>query len=127
MAQYENLPVFKATYDLLLDVYARTKNVPRDLRYTLVQDLKNGLTDLLVLIYKANSCHDKEPILRECLDRFLAVRLRIRLLKDMHHISVSQFAQLALKTETISKQLTAWHKYAATNMKPPPTPPKGGE
>lgn len=110
MAQYENLPVFKATYDLLLDVYARTKNVPRD---------------LLVLIYKANSCRDKEPILRECLDRFLAVRLRIRLLKDMCHISISQFAQLALKTETISKQLTAWHKYAATNIKPPIDSPAG--
>lgn len=36
MAQYDNLPVFKAIYDLLLEVYQRTRNVPRDLRYTLV-------------------------------------------------------------------------------------------
>ena len=112
MASYENLPVFKSTYDLLLDVYVRTKNVPRDLRYTLVQDLKNELTQLMVLIYKANCLRAKEETLRECLDLFLSARLRIRVLKDMHYISIKHFAQLSLKTESISKQLTAWHKYS---------------
>ena len=112
MAQYDNLPVFKAIYDLLLEVYQRTRNVPRDLRYTLVQDLKNELLDLMVLIYQANSQREKEPLLRKSLEVFVHARLRIRLLKDMHHLSIAQFAQLCLKTESISKQLTAWHKYS---------------
>lgn len=112
MAQYDNLPVFKAIYDLLLEVYQRTRNVPRDLRYTLVQDLKNELLDLMVLVYQANGQREKEPLLRKSLEVFMYVRLRIRLLKDMHHLSIPQFAQLCLKTESISKQLTAWHKYS---------------
>lgn len=112
MAQYENLPVFKATYDLLLDLYKTLNNVPRDLRYTLVQDLKNELTQLMVLIYKANSQREKTATLRKCLDLFLSVRLRIRLLKDMHFLSVARFAELSLKTEIISKQLTGWHNHS---------------
>lgn len=112
MAQYDNLPVFKAIYDLLLEVYQRTRNVPRDLRYTLVQDLKNELLDLMVLVYQANGQREKEPLLRKSLEVFMYVRLRIRLLKDMHHLSIAQFAQFCLKTESISKQLTAWHKYS---------------
>ena len=112
MAQYDNLPVFKAIYDLLLEVYQRTRNVPRDLRYTLVQDLKNELLDLMVLVYQANGQREKEPLLRKSLEVFMYVRLRIRLLKDMHLLSIPQFAQLCLKTESISKQLTAWHKYS---------------
>lgn len=112
MAQYENLPVFKATYDLLLDLYKTLNNVPRDLRYTLVQDLKNELTQLMVLIYKANSQREKTTTLRKCLDLFLSVRLRIRLLKDMHFLSVARFAELSLKTEIISKQLTGWHNHS---------------
>ena len=112
MAQYENLPVFKATYDLLLDLYKTLNNVPRDLRYTLVQDLKNELTQLMVLIYKANSQREKTATLRKCLDLFLSVRLRIRLLKDMRFLSVARFAELSLKTEIISKQLTGWHNHS---------------
>ena len=112
MAQYENLPVFKATYDLLLDLYKTLNNVPRDLRYTLVQDLKNELTQLMVLIYKANSQREKTATFRKCLDLFLSVRLRIRLLKDMHFLSVARFAELSLKTEIISKQLTGWHNHS---------------
>lgn len=112
MAQYENLPVFKATYDLLLDLYKTLNNVPRDLRYTLVQDLKNELTQLMVLIYKVNSQREKTATLRKCLDLFLSVRLRIRLLKDMHFLSVARFAELSLKTEIISKQLTGWHNHS---------------
>ena len=104
--------MFKATYDLLLDLYKTLNNVPRDLRYTLVQDLKNELTQLMALIYKANSQREKTATLRKCLDLFLSVRLRIRLLKDMHFLSVARFAELSLKTEIISKQLTGWHNHS---------------
>lgn len=34
---YENLPVYKATFDLLLMVYRRTPRMQRDYRYTLAR------------------------------------------------------------------------------------------
>ena len=63
MAQYDNLPVYKATYDLLQSIYRDTGNVPRDVKFTLVETLKNELTEILVLIYKTNSTTEKLPLI----------------------------------------------------------------
>ena len=42
MAVYDNLPVYKAAYDLLRSVYEKTGKIPRDVKYTLVEVLKKG-------------------------------------------------------------------------------------
>ena len=34
MAVYDNLPVYKAAYDLLRSVYEKTGKIPRDVKYT---------------------------------------------------------------------------------------------
>ena len=55
-AEYDHLPVYKAAYDLLQHVY-RDKciaSVPRDVKYTLVERLKQDILEVLVLIYKAH-------------------------------------------------------------------------
>ena len=44
MALYRSLPVYKATYSLLLSVQRMVPNMQRDVRYTLGQ----GLTKLLM-------------------------------------------------------------------------------
>lgn len=40
MAIYENLPVFKQSYDLLIDIYGMAKNMSRDYRFTIGEELK---------------------------------------------------------------------------------------
>ena len=45
MTVYENLPVYKAAYDLLRSVYEKTGKIPRDVKYTLVEVLKKDLTE----------------------------------------------------------------------------------
>ena len=40
MAKYDELPVFKATYDLLLRIYMVSQHWSRDIRYTLGEELK---------------------------------------------------------------------------------------
>ena len=54
MAQYQHLPIYKQTYDILLRVVTATKDFPREHKYTLGQRLKDELTELVVLIYRAN-------------------------------------------------------------------------
>jgi four helix bundle protein len=108
MAKYEELPAFKAAYDLLQLVYTMTGNVPRDMRYTLLQDVKRTLTELMVNIYRANRHHDKTPYLETALDQLIAVRLQVRLMKDLKCISLKHYAQFSLQSELVSKQLTGW-------------------
>ena len=55
MAQYDQLPVYKQSYDLLLELYIISKNMERDFKFTLGEKIKNEVTDLIVNVYLANS------------------------------------------------------------------------
>lgn len=59
MAQYQHLPIYKQTYDLLLRTMTATKDFPREYKYTLGQKIKEELIELGVMIYRANSAQDK--------------------------------------------------------------------
>jgi hypothetical protein len=110
MAVYENLPVFKASYDLLLASFKLCSNLSRDYRYTLGERLKTELTDLMICIYRANGTEAKLPFLTEARERVVVIKLHVRLLHDMKQISLKQFALQAENIESVSKQLTAWQK-----------------
>ena len=51
MGLYSELPVYKATYDLLLAVFQFTKGFAKEYKYTVGESLKKETIDLLTLIY----------------------------------------------------------------------------
>lgn len=61
MAQYEHLPIYKLTYDLLIRTMTATKDFPREYKYTLGQKMKDEIIEPVVLIYKANSAVAIKP------------------------------------------------------------------
>lgn len=107
---YDNLPVYKATYDLLLILFHLNRNFQRDYRYTLGENIKNELINVLVCIYKANTTLQKAVILESAREHVVVVKLQFRLLADLKQISIKQYAQVAERIECVSKQLSAWHK-----------------
>ncbi len=119
MTLNNELPIYKATYDLLLKTYQYVNNVPREVRYTLVETLKNQLTELLVLICRANISRNKLPFLEEAKGKILEIKIRFRLLHDMHYIDNRHYALLSLNMESVSKQLTSWHSYFNNRQQPP--------
>lgn len=116
MALYYNLPVYKESYDLLLQVFDAVKKTAREYKFTLGERLKNEATDLLVAIFEAS----KNTLLSEkigfiskaqnCLEK---CRLFIRILKDLNIWGISKQANLNQKIESISKQLTQWSIHTA--------------
>ncbi len=50
MALYSDLPVYKATYDLLLAIFQFTKEFGKEYKYTVGESLKKETIDLLTLI-----------------------------------------------------------------------------
>lgn len=118
MAAYENLPVYKAAYDLLLDVFRMNNNLTREYRYTLGEKLKLELMQLIVTIYKANVNEDeKEDNLRLARECIVVIKLHMRLLHDLKQIQMKRFVALNEKTENLSKQVTAWHKSVVNKRK----------
>ena len=79
MAQYQHLPIYKLTYDILLRIMQVTKDFPREYKYTLGQKLKDETTELIVLIYRANSTKDKIRHIDEIIERVQLVQLLMRL------------------------------------------------
>lgn len=115
MAIYDNLPVFKDTYDLLLLFISQSKNIQRDFKYTIGQDLKKELMNLCMAIYEANGASEKDVFISDARRKMVAVKLNLRLLHDTHQLSTKQFAMLADKAEGIAKQLNTWNKYIKKN------------
>ena len=126
-AEYDHLPVYKAAYDLLQHVY-RDKciaSVPRDVKYTLVERLKQDILEVLVLIYKAhyNMLGDKALQLQQARELIPGVKARMRIMYDLRYINLELFRTLAVEVESVSKPLGAWHtKTLRRRIVAPPAP-----
>lgn len=108
MAKFDELPVFKATYDLLFRVFSVSQHWQRDLRYTLGEDLKKEIIEILQLIYQANASRKKMAFLHSSRVKLVKVQLQLRIAKDLKNLHIKQYSSLAELTENISKQLSGW-------------------
>jgi hypothetical protein len=110
MGLHNELPVYKASYDLLIEIFQFTKEFSKDYKYTVGESLKKETIELLTLIYRANSRKDKQEVLQEARERIEVIRLFIRLMKDMKQINLKRFVEVNKVVENVSKQLAGWQK-----------------
>ncbi len=108
---YEQLPVYKETYQLLLFVYQYTKRINRQYRYSLAEELKLACQDVLINIYEANTSEQKLEHIKQAIKKLVRVRVLFRILRDLNQLSTKQIVHIIDKLSSVSKQLTAWHKY----------------
>ncbi len=112
MAYYNELPVYKATYDLLLEMFRFTKNFTKEYKYTVGESLKKETIELIILIYRANSRTNKQETLQTAREHIEVIRLLIRLMKDLHEINIKKFVFINQQVENVSKQLAGWQKHS---------------
>ncbi|GHT51371.1 hypothetical protein FACS189474_5700 [Bacteroidia bacterium] len=110
MATYDNLPVYKQTYDLLLQLFRVCQNMERDYKFTLGENLKKEIITLIINVYRANCRENKEklPLLQSGRENVEVVRLLLRLLQDLKQIGLKEFVLANEKLESVSKQMAAW-------------------
>ena len=110
MATYNHLPVYKASYELLVELFRFTKDFSREYKYTLGESIKKEIIEMITNIYRANSSYSKVTIIQSARENVEVIRLFLRLLKDLKQINLKKFVQLNEKIESVSKQLTAWQR-----------------
>ena len=110
MAIYTNLPIYKATYMLMLEVSRLMPDLPRDCRYSLGQDVRRKIMEMIILIYRANRIKGKVAMILKMREELLEIQVYIRLMSDMRHISERCYLKLAEQMTDMSKQLAAWEK-----------------
>lgn len=111
MAIYTNLPIYKDSYLLLLLVAKVLKDTSRDCRFTIGEDLRGKIMNLILLIYQANREKVKIGKILEMRETTLQIQVYIRLMWDLREVSEKKYLQLVEKTTEISKQLSAWEKF----------------
>lgn len=110
MRLHSDLPVYKATYDLLLTIFLFTKSFSKEYKYTIGESLKKETIELLTLIYRVNVHKDLHKLLDEARERIEVIRLFVRIMKDLHQISLKQFINVNESIENVSRQLIGWQK-----------------
>lgn len=115
MAIYTNLPVYEDSYQLLLSLVNFSRNMQRDFRYTMGEQVKNKVVEMMVLIFKANKARNKTEHIALAREKLAEIQIVIRLLNELRQLSDKQFTSLVERTAGISKQLTSWEKYTLSN------------
>jgi len=95
MAQYDHLPVFKKSYDLLLAVFQSVSTFGKEYKYTIGENLKKETLEIIVNIYKANSRVNKLSMITEAKEHLEVARLYIGITKDLKQITLKKMMFLS--------------------------------
>lgn len=126
MATYDRLPVYRASYDFLVEAFGFVKTFPREYKYTLGESIKQELLDMIRSVYRANGSPERRRHhVSEAREHLEAVRLFLRLTKDLKQVGLEKFVRLNALVEDISKQLYHWEKSLPKTRGPEPEIPMG--
>lgn len=108
MAKYHHLPIFKTTYDLLIELMHATKDFPREFKFSLGEKIQAHIVDLLVDIYRANSARDKVTFITSILEHVQFLDLFLRVSFDLKILPQARYCAFIEKTSSIAKQSQGW-------------------
>lgn len=110
MATYDHLPVYKTSYDLLVDLFRFVKDFHREYKYTIGESIKNETIAMMMCVYRANCTRTKGPLLQQARERVEVIRLLLRVCRDLRQVNLEKFVALNERVESVSKQLAAWQR-----------------
>ena len=111
LPERDNVQVYKDGFDLLLLVYKTTVGMNRAYRYTLGEEMKLTVQRLLAAIYEAKKSTPRAALLIDALHWLYEAKVLYRVMDELNLLKNWQCAAYINYLATISKQLTAWHKY----------------
>jgi four helix bundle protein len=112
--KFENLPLFKDSYNLVLEVYRVTKNFPKIEIYGLTSQIRRSASSVVANIVEGNSRnHKKEHI------EFLSIakgsleetKFHLMLSKDLGYLTEEEYNYIHELSESVGKQITGLLKY----------------
>ena len=106
------LPVFRKMYDLNLMLMRLVNKFPKQYKYNIGDKLINTSLSLFKHLFTANRIYDDTQRRVNCLDEFLdefdLLKVLIRLSNEERLFSIKDTVNLALLTESITKQVSGW-------------------
>ena len=107
-----NVQVYKDTFDLLVFVYRISLGLHREYRFTLGEEMKHALQNLLTAIYDAKRQQPpRSRALEQALHWCYEAKVLYRTMDELSLLKNSSCTVFISYLASISKQLTAWYKY----------------
>lgn len=111
MARYEHLPIYKTAMDLAVYVEQIVRHFSRYHKYTLGSDLRQQSRELVTVIIRANSRHEKLPVLYELRERLESLLVLLRIGQEVRVFqSAAAYGRAAELTVALSRQNEGWIK-----------------
>ena len=111
MAYYENLPIYKAIYDLALHFEKVVAGFSRYNKYTLGTELRDLSRSVLKLVVQANSARNKVNYLLQLRESLEVLKVVLRLCKDVKAFkSFKAYEYAATCVVGIARQNEGWLK-----------------
>ena len=111
LPERDNVRVYKDAFDLLLFVYRTTVTMRREYRFTLAEEMKRTLQQLLTSIYEAKKTAPRPPFISEALHSCYEAKVLYRVMDELHLLKDWQCVTYIKQLSSISKQLTNWFKF----------------
>jgi len=113
MATHTQLPIYKTAYTLLDVVMDLVKNMPRDFKRLIGEEIAKESSAIMILVFRANVAQEKEPYLLKLVERLQVIELMLRLAMDKRLISRPGYAQAIELSTSIGKQANGWRRSAS--------------
>jgi hypothetical protein len=110
MALHNDLPIYKAVYELLDMAAECTKNIPRVYKRQFSDKVITECIEMTSSIMRANMTSNKTPHVDDVLERAQIVQLLFRLFVDKRWISIKVYSDAILLISNIGKQANGWKK-----------------
>ncbi|NUM37168.1 MAG: four helix bundle protein [Candidatus Brocadiae bacterium] len=109
MAQSEHLPIYKAAFDLLLNIEKIAAKFSRSNKFIYGTDLRNKAKDVIMLIVRANNVLNKCPILEEMRIQLEELKVIVRICMEIKAFpNFNSFEILINQIVEIAKQNEGW-------------------
>lgn len=105
----EELPIFKASYDLLERLTTLAKELPKFFRYSIGTRMVDLCLDMLGQVYRANmSKTDRQQALTNLLISYRQLLMLLRVCYKQKALSTGRYAELMKLLDSIGRQATGW-------------------
>ena len=119
-ALYENLRVYKKSFELVAYFETIVRSFDRYHKYAIGLEFRNLSRAILVLVAKANTKVDRKQCLDEAIDKLEELKILVHVGKEINAFkSFKSFEHVTKLIVDISKQCERWFKSQNAKGKPP--------
>jgi len=116
MKRKKEIPLYLASYKLLIFIIEAEKNIQKSIKYSVGQSIKEEAVDLIKNIARANAVSDSSErykwieMAESNIDTIIILQ---RVVFELKSISLKKYSEVSEIIEGISRQLSGWKKTVA--------------